>query len=580
MSARFLHRLALIASAAAWLLSAPVAHAQSVAPATAPAKAETAAEIGDSEIKLKADMQERLRQAVESIERQQKQLDALRQRRSTLSEGKTDPDLDKIIADEQKQLDDVRQQFIEIATSDYDLLHNDEPQQLDVNLQQEMLLIVYPLLREMKQLSERPRAIEKLSAQIAFYQQRNDALDKGLIHLRDVIATTKDRKLLQPLRALETNATEAQGEIQQKLDSLQRRYQDLRDESPPLWSSIGSAMADFTTGMGWHLLLALILAAAAYFIVVLLARLPLRILEKRRIETYTLVERSVHFFSRVLGVLLFAIIFLMVLYSLNEWVLLGVATIIFIGMFFGLKNMMPNYLSEIRTALNWGSVRQGERLMYNGLPWRIADLDFYTVLHNPALSGLVRVPLTQISKLSSRPFHKDEPWFPTKVGDFVLMNDGIQGRVERQTPEIVQINAGESLISYRTEKFLDARPQNLSHGFVATCVFGVDFQHRRDALTSIEKCFQEALQRSLPAQDFADACVHCNAEYKGSTATALEFRLLAVFKGEAAEHQGRVQRWLQRTALECAINNGWEIPSQPIRIQATAKPEASPATEM
>ncbi|EEF24621.1 conserved hypothetical protein [Ricinus communis] len=233
--------------------------------------------------------------------------------------------------------------------------------------------------------------------------------------------------------------------------------------------------------------------------------------------------------------------------------------------------MLPNYLTEIRTVLNFGSVRQGERLVYNGLPWRIADLDFYTLLHNPALSGLVRVPLTQIAKLSSRPFHKDEPWFPTKVGDIVVMNDGVQGRIERQTPEIVQINAGESLINYRTEKFLDARPQNLSHGFVATCVFGVDFQHQRDALTTVEKGFQDALKQSLPEQDFADTCAHFSAEYKGMSATALEFRLLAVFKGEAAENHGRIQRWLQRTGLECATKNGWEIPSQPIRIQTTAK---------
>lgn len=570
MSVRYLRDLALCCGLV-FLFTAFGAHAE---PDAASAQPEAPASI-----ELKVDERERMRQTVEAIERQQKQLNVLRKRRDAQPEGKVDPELDKSITAEQKQLDDLRSQFIELASSDYDLLRNDEPQQLEVNLQQEMLLVIYPLLREMKQLSERPRAIERLSAQIAFYQQRSEALDKGLAHLRGVIAETKEPKLLQPLRALEANATEAQTEVQQKLESAQRRYADLRDESPPLWSSIGSAMHNFATGMGLHLLLALVLSSATYAVLQLLVRMPLRIIEKRGYESYTFVERTVHFFARAIGGLLFAIVFLMVLYSQNEWVLLGVAIIVFIGMFFGLKNMLPNYLTEIRTVLNFGSVRQGERLVYNGLPWRIADLDFYTLLHNPALSGLVRVPLTQIAKLSSRPFHKDEPWFPTKVGDIVMMNDGVQGRIERQTPEIVQINAGESLINYRTEKFLDARPQNLSHGFVATCVFGIDFQHQRDALTTIEKGFQETLQRSLPAQDFADACVHCTAEYKGTTATALEFRLLAVFKGEAAEHQGRVQRWLQRTALECAIDNGWEIPSQPIRIQTTAKP-AGPATEM
>lgn len=564
MCARLFHRFALIlgiAASLALIVSVPPVQAQTAAAVTPPAVAETV-------IELKPDLQERLRLAVDSLERQQRQLDTLRQHRDALPEGKTDTDLDKAIASEQKQVDDLRQQFIELATSDYDLLKNDPPLQLDINLQQEMLLILYPLMREMKQLSERPRAIQQLSAEIAFYHQRNDALDKGLVHLRQVIANTEDRKLLQPLRKLEENALESQTEVQQRLDSLQNRYDDLREESPPLWSSLGSAMRDFTTGMGWHALLATALALGTYFLLQLLTRLPMRVLERRRAETYALIERSVHFLARVIGVFLATIVFMMVLYSLNEWVLLGIAFIVLIGLLFGLKNMLPNYLTEIRTVLNLGSVRQGERLVYNGLPWRIADLDFYTMLHNPALSGLVRVPLTQISKLSSRPFHKDEPWFPTKVGDFVLMNDGLQGRVERQTPEIVQINAGESLISYRTDKFLDARPQNLSTGFVVSAIFGIDYRHQRDVLTVVEKQFQESLQQSLATQDFADSCLHIGAEYKGAAASSLDFRLLGLFKGEAAENHGRIQRWLQRTALECANVNGWEIPFQQIRIHA------------
>lgn len=543
------------------------------------AESDTAAKAAPPEtvIELQPDVQEQLRQSADSIERQQRQLNELKQKRNQLTDGRVNPDLDKTIESAQKQLDDQRQRFIELATSDYDLLHNEEPLQHDVNWQQEMLQVIYPLMREMKQLSERPRAIEKLSSQISFYQQRNDALDKGLTHLREVIAQTSDNKLLPALRKLEDEASRAQIDIQQKLESLQRRQQDLLEDSPPLWSSLGTAMRDFATGMGWHLLLGLALAIGTYLLIQLLTPIPLSILEKRRLESFTFIERSVHFFSRVIGALGAAIVLLMVLYSQGEWVLLGVAVIIYIGLFFGLKNMLPNYLTEIRTVLNLGSVRQGERLIYNGLPWRIADLDFYTLLHNPALSGVMRVPLTQISKLSSRPFHKDEPWFPTNIGDNVIMNDGIQGRVERQTTESVQINCGESLVTYRIEKFLDARPQNISTGFAVSTIFSIDYRHQHEALNVIEQQFKETLAKQLAQQDFSASCLHLDVEFKSAAPSSLDFRIVGLFRGDAAEQHGRIQRWMQRAALECANTHDWNIPYQQITVHTnpTTKKESN-----
>ena len=556
-------RFAVLASIViAGVLSSPALRAEADANKTSPAKTVAT----ETVIELQSNVQEQLRQSADSIERQQWQLNELKQKRNQLTDGRINVDLDKAIDAAQKQLDDQRQRFIELATSDYDLLHNDEPLQLDVNLQQEMLQVIYPLVREMKQLSERPRAIEKLSAQIAFYRQRNEALDKGLTHLREVIAHTKDQKLLPALRKLEDEASRAQTDVQQKLESLQRRQTDLLEDSPPLWSSLGGAMRSFATGMGWHLLLGIALAVGTYLLIQLLTPIPLSILEKRRLESFTFIERSVRFFSRVLGALGAAIVLLMVLYSQGEWVLLGVAIIIYIGLFFGLKNVLPNYLTEIRTVLNLGSVRQGERLIYNGLPWRIADLDFYTLLHNPALSGVMRVPLTQISKLSSRPFHKDEPWFPTTIGDTVIMNDGIRGRVERQTTESVQLNCGESLVTYRIEKFLDARPQNISTGFAVSTIFSIDYRHQHEALTVVEQQFKETLRTLLAQQDFSASCVHLDVEFKSAGPSSLDFRIVGLFRGDAAEHHGRIQRWMQRAALECANTHDWNIPYQQITV--------------
>jgi hypothetical protein len=574
MPTHLLRRVALILSATASLLLASPLDAQNpTAPAASgqeTAKPLTEA-IGDATVIAKPSLEERLRTNLEVYERQQQELNALLKRRNELGAGKADPELDKAIESERKHLKDLRQQFIELATSDYNLLENNEPPAIEIKWQEEMLQVVYPLLREMKQLSERPRLIENLSTEIAFYSQRVVDLDEGLTHLREVMAQTQDPKLLPPLKKLEKSTTEALEETRHRLDSLQHRYDGLRNDSPPLWSSFTETAREFTTGMGWHFLIAATLASAMYFLIVGLARLPLPALERRQLHSYVFVERAVHFFSRIFASFVAILIFLIVLYSMNEWVLLGLTIIVIVGVLLSAKNSLPNHLTEIRTMLNLGSVRQGERLLFNGLPWRIADLDMYTLLSNPALDGLLRVPLTQISRLSSRPYHQDEPWFPTRKGDYVLMGDGTFGRIERQTPEQVQLNFGESLISYPTEQFLNAKPQNLSTGFAVGSNFGIDYRHQHTALDLIEKQLREGLEASLKQQDFAPYCVHVGAEYKLASASSLDFRLMAAFKGEGADAYWRIQRWLQRAALECANRHGWEIPFQQVTIHTAAK---------
>src|SRR5690606_21142637 len=576
MSAHWLQRVVLIAGMAIALLGADVFAQTPAATDAAVQNGSTPAEIAEATASaVKADVQKRMQANLEVYGRQQQELKALLARRNELPPGKTDPELDKAIEAEQKQIKDLRQQFIELATNNYNLLENNEPPQVQINWQDEMLQVVYPLLREMKRLSDRPRQIESLSTEIGFYSQRVVELKDGLAHLQEVIAQTDDPKLIPPLTKLQKKTADTLLDTEHKLDTLQRRYDDLRSDSKPIMTAFGDTIHDFATGMGWHMVIGISLAGAAYFFVILIVKLPLHSLEKRNIKGYVFIERAVHFFSRIFATLIALLVLFMVLYSLNEWALLGLAAIILVAVLLSLRDTLPNYMTEIRTMLNLGSIRQGERLIFNGLPWRVAELDFYTVLHNPALSGLLRVPLTQISRLSSRPYHDDEPWFPTKEGDFVLMGDGTFGRVQRQTPEVVQLNFGESQITYPTDQFLGAKPRNLSSGFAVSSSFGIDYRHQCDILPVIEKQLQEGLEQALQEQDFALQSIAISVEYMAAAASSLDFRLLIQMRGEAADNYWRIQRWLQRAALECANRHGWEIPFQQITVHtAAAKADA------
>jgi hypothetical protein len=106
----------------------------------------------------------------------------------------------------------------------------------------------------------------------------------------------------------------------------------------------------------------------------------------------------------------------------------------------GSRTYLPRFMTEARMLLDMGPVREGERVLFNGISWQVKALNMYSILVNPELQGgLLRLPLSELSGMISRPDDPEEPWFPTRKGDFVMLNDGTFGQVLLQTPEVVQL---------------------------------------------------------------------------------------------------------------------------------------------
>ncbi|UCF93308.1 MAG: hypothetical protein JSW39_03870, partial [Desulfobacterales bacterium] len=180
-------------------------------------------------------------------------------------------------------------------------------------------------------------------------------------------------------------------------------------------------------------------------------------------------ERS--FYIRLTEVLYHIVTFLgavsaslIVLYSSGDWVLLSVAIIFMIGLAWTVKQGLPRFWEQIKLLLNLGTVRENERVIYRGLPWRVASINLYSQLENPALkSSRIRLPLRDLIEMNSRPYHPDEPWFPCKENDWVTLADGTQGKVVTQTADIVRlVLRGGSRKTYLTEEFSRQNPNNIS----------------------------------------------------------------------------------------------------------------------
>ncbi len=512
---------------------------------------------------IQPNLEQQLAQLLESADRKQRALDILGKRRAEIPAGVTSAEVDKEIETTQKQLNDLREQFLQLATNNFSFTLNPTTPtpQVDVNWQRDIIQIIHPLLKEMQALTERPRLIEKLNGEISYYRDQSDSLGEALTHLQQLQAGAKDENLARTLKALAHKVKERRDDIQQKLNTLDRQLQEQHERPSDFSKSFASGVRSFFINFCLYLLLAAAISLGVFFVLRLIGRMIGKAILNRYNERLIFVERGVNLLTQLLSVVLAVLTFLAVLYAVDAWVMFALFLIITVGVLLSLRNTVPTYAMEMRTLLNLGSIRQNERLILNGLPWRIVALDVYTLLHNPSLGAFLRMQLIQISKMSSRPSLPDEPWFPTEIGDFVLLLDGMFGCVAFQTPETVQINAGEALVHYRTEQFLNQRPQNLTkRGFSVGTDFGIDYRHRHEATTTIVDTLRYELEGVIAQTEFGQHNTAVNVELKAASASSLDFRISASFKGDAAEMYFRIQRWLQKFAIECANKHGWEIP--------------------
>jgi small-conductance mechanosensitive channel len=155
----------------------------------------------------------------------------------------------------------------------------------------------------------------------------------------------------------------------------------------------------------------------------------------------------------------------------------------------------------------------------------------------------------------------EEPWFPTRINDWVILDDGVMGKVVQQTPEqVVLVKLGGSYKTYPTLTYLSKNPENISPQFSVSTTFGLDYQYQSIATTEIPHIMQKKILRSLVDEFGKDLVRSVNVEFASAAASSLDFRITASVSGELAPQYNVIQRMLQRGAVDAANENHWVIP--------------------
>ena len=472
-------------------------------------------------------------------------------------------------ADLRQQADDLTSDIDQLRTTleniaigglDISLFITEEAQEKG-DWREDMALIAEPVIDSLKELTEKPRKLAALNDAIALHTEEINTATEALANLKPTLALETTGELESSIQRINkqwqgrlNDATGAIGIAQIQIGELEGKK--------ALSESLFDAIVGFLTGRGLTIVLAIIAAAFVWFSIRFLLRGYRASLhsntESVRKTRYRLAAYSVH----ALTFILILIAVFAVFYERGDVLLLGLLILLVVGLALGIRHLLPRYVSEARLLLNIGAMRENERILYRGLPWRVESINMYTTLKNPELDGEMRIPLAEFHGISSRTTGADS-WFPTSQGDFVLLPNDILLEVVRQNPDTVELKQrGGQVVTIPSIDFYTQEMVNLTRGehFGVSSTFGVDYKHQAISLTQIPQFLINSVKNTLSQSGLEPYVRNVEVELKEANSSSLDYWIFVTCDSTAAHAYLDIQRIIQRACVEASTAESLVIP--------------------
>jgi len=437
----------------------------------------------------------------------------------------------------------------------------------EVNLHQQLTELLTPLFREIKKVTARPREMERLRSELESQEERLHIIQGAESQLVALLSHTTEPQLTESLNRMVRLWDQKEKEVTARIAITNQQLEMAAAEKKSLSQSIKDLAQVFFKTRGKNLLIALLVFALVWLGLHYLHKFILRMSPFHK-KGRSVPVRAFDLLYIVFEVLFSFFMFVGVLYILGDWVLFSIAIIFALGVAWASKQAFPRIRNEATLMLNFGTVREGEVVVYNGIPYEVASLNIHSTLKNKVLGdGIVRLHIKDLVDLRSRPPLEDEVWFPSKKGDWMLLSDGAFGEIVAQTPDMVQLRMlGGAQKFYKAQDYLSQSPTNLSNGFRINATFGLDYAHQPIITQQVPKALQEALMTSLTAEGHGDGIEKIRVEFMTAGASSLDVAVLADFKGKDAPKYRILQRAIQRICVETCTDHGWVIPFQQVTV--------------
>ncbi|MCM8854522.1 MAG: hypothetical protein LC541_02655 [Candidatus Thiodiazotropha sp.] len=430
-----------------------------------------------------------------------------------------------------------------------------------IDLKKELFSLLKPALDEMKDMTSKVRQKSELKEKIAYYGERLGVLEGALSNIDQLRQKSDSEKLQSSLDSLANGWRKDKAFMSSEHQAARLQLDELLAAEVSITDASQSYLKNFFQRRGLYLIEALLVVA----IIIVLSRLSHKVMRrlmpgfKKKHRSFRI--RLLELIHRIVTTLLVILGPMVVFYVVEDWVLFSLSILLLLGMAWALRQALPRYWHQIQLFLNIGSVREGERILMDGLPWRVEQINVFSILDNPDAGIKQRVPIDDLVDLKSRPCDQDEPWFPCKKSDWVILNDGVRGKVTGISPELVQlVERGGAQLTYQTGDFLAASPRNLSTNFRIKEVIGVSYSLQKESTESIPDVLHSYIQQRAEQEGYAEQLLSLRVELSLANSSSLDIVVIADFKGELGDLYNRLRRAIQRWSVDACTENGWEIP--------------------
>ena len=433
-------------------------------------------------------------QAIVSIlDAQAAKRQAAEELRAAIEKAETDVDKKdlgeklKAVNDELSQFDD---QVVSLATG---VSQNElRPVNEKFELQQELEQLIRPFVWILKSATENARQIEHLKRTLLAATQQEKTAADAVARIRPMIdEAPKEGPVVERLQTILQDWEKRRIAAKDLATTADQQLQARLSERVNATDTASRAFSSFFSHRGRNLSFGVLAFAGVVLIMRLLRRIILMLIGAPRNRSF-----PVRLGALIYDVATAATAFgttIAIFNRYNDWLLTGFMLLLFIAIGWFILKSLPNLFEQITLLLNLGAVQEGERVMFNGVPWKVTKLDLYTSLENPALKGgSFTVPVRELKGQHSRPMNAREKWFPSEEGDWVVLDNGLWAEVILQSPEAVHLREeGGAVTHFTTQTFLEQNPKNVSSGFRSTIEFGIDYAHQSIAADEVPGIMRE-----------------------------------------------------------------------------------------
>jgi len=453
------------------------------------------------------------------------------------AEADSVPDLEADIAELNQEIKSLQYSFEQLAAGEVDIsLFNQQAETME--WREQLTLILTPLLQNLERLTEKPRRIEELRARIAFASAQVANTEEALASMRSALEAVEAEKTRTSLQRLVDSWSEQQEELQQEIASSNLQLTNLQRTDGPIWTRARDALWGFVTGRGLTLVIATIVGLTVWIILKLTTRIFTQRGQGEDTKHFRTRQRLVHYGFKILTVALVMISVLVVFYTRGDVLLMAISFLLVAGIALGLRHTVPRFIEETRLLLNFGSIREDERVIYRGLPWKVTKLNI------------------------SRPAGK-ESWAPASKHDYILLDDGEICKVLNLSPEHVELeNLAGTKRTMVTTEFFTIHFLNLSRSeaFSVSSTFGIGYSHQQDSVQLVPETFRQAILQALHNTDMTNDVISVSVELEAAGASSLDYWIGVKMSSNAAKSYFRISRLIQQVCVTTCTEKNWDIP--------------------